>query len=102
MKLELQWKMLDNYKRKNFLKNELKKKLLKTLLKNNKLPNSYRYLALWNFSKITRISSKTLHQNRCIVSGRNWYVLKNSFYSRFVLRNQVNFGNMPGFKRASW
>lgn len=102
MRLELQWKVLDNFKRKNFLKSELKKKLLKILLKNTKLPNTYRYLALWHFSKISRNSSKTLHQNRCVVSGRNWYVLKNTQYSRFILRNQTNSGDLPGFKRASW
>lgn len=102
MNRRLQWKVLDNLKRKLFLKTELKKKILKSFIKNTKIPNTYRYLAFWHFCKMRRITSKTHHQKRCVISGRIWYVLKNTSYSRFILRNQVNLGNLPGFKRASW
>ena len=99
---ESQWKFMDNLKRKLFVKTELKRKLLKSIIKNTQLPNSYRYLALWNYSKISRISSKTVQQNRCVLTGRIWYVLKTLKYSRFVLRTEANKGNLPGFRRASW
>jgi len=102
MKLESQWKIMDLIRRKLFIKTELKRILLKSLLKNNKIPNAYKYLALWNYSKIQKNTSKTLHQNRCVISGRPWYVLKNTQYSRFVLRREANSGNLPGFRRASW
>jgi len=102
MKRESQWKLMDNLRRKLFIKTELKRKLLKNIIKNTKLPNSYRYLALWNYSKISKISSHTVQQNRCAVTGRIWYVLKTLKYSRFLLRTEGNKGNLPGFRRASW
>nr|AEV66666.1 rps14 [Oxytricha trifallax] len=102
MKRESQWKLVDNLKRKLFVKNELKRKLLRSIIKNTKLPNSYRYLALWNYSKLSRISSSTVQQNRCVITGRIWSVLKILKYSRFFLRTEANKGNLPGFRRASW
>lgn len=99
---ETQWKSIDNLRRKLFVKTELKRKLLKSIIKNTRLPNSYRYLALWNYSKLSRISSRTVQQNRCVLTGRIWYVLKTLKYSRFVLRTETNKGNTPGFRRASW
>jgi hypothetical protein len=62
--------MLDNFKRKFFLKNEIKKIILKSLLKNKTLPQMHRYFALFNYSKIIRTSSQTQHQNRCVKTGR--------------------------------
>lgn len=102
MNRESQWKLMDNLKRKLHLKTELKRQLLKNITKNTKIPNTYRYLALWNYSKISRFSSKTTQQNRCAVTGRIWYVLKTLKYSRFILRTEANKGNLPGFRRASW
>ena len=99
---ESQWKLMDNFKRKLFLKNELKRLLLSGLLKNTHLPLAYRYLALWHKSKLIRTSSSTQQQNRCVKTGRIWYVLKTTQYSRFFFRTESYKGNLPGFKRASW
>jgi len=62
--------MLDNFRRKLFLKNELKKIILKSLIKNTKLPLSYRYFALYNKSKLMRLSSVTQQKNKCVETGR--------------------------------
>ena len=62
--------MLDNFRRKLFLKNELKKVILKSLIKNTKLPLSYRYFALYNKSKLMRLSSVTQQKNKCVETGR--------------------------------
>jgi ribosomal protein S14 len=102
MSRQSQWKLTDNLKRKLFIKTELKRKLLKSLIKNLKIPNTYRHIALWNYSKLQRITSKTTHVNRCVLTGRGWYVLKKTQYSRFILRTEANKGNLPGFRRASW
>lgn len=99
---ELQWKLNDNLRRKLFLKNELKRQLLKSFIKNKKIPLAYRYLALWHRSKLPRLSSSTQIQNRCVQTGRIWYILKNTQYSRFFFRTESYKGNLPGFKRASW
>lgn len=99
---EEQWKMADNLKRKLFLKNELKRHLLKSISKNTKAPLAHRQIALYNKSKLSRRSSITQITNRCVFTGRIWYVLKNTQYSRFLLRTEANKGHLPGFRRASW
>ena len=63
--------MLDNLKRKLFLKNELKKIILIGLIKNQNIPLHNRYLALYNKSKLSRSSSIIQQKTRCTVTGRN-------------------------------
>jgi len=96
------WKFLDKMRRKNFLKYELKKSLLSVIICNTKLPRTFRYYAIYNYSKISRSNSLVQHKNRCIKTGRIWSVVKPTKYSRFVFRNEVAYGNLPMFKRASW
>jgi len=62
--------MLDNFKRKLFLKNELKKIIIKNIIMNTKLPLINRYLALFNKSKLLHISSITQQKNKCVKTGR--------------------------------
>ena len=99
---ENRWKTLDNFKRKLFLKNELKKILLKSIIKDSKLPLTYRYFALYNKSKLLRISSITQQKNKCVQTGRIWSTVKLTKYSRFFFRSESNSGNLPGFRRGSW
>ncbi len=99
---ENRWKMLDNFRRKLFLKNEIKKNVLKSLIKNSRLPISYRYLALYNKSKLMRLSSISQQKNKCVRTGRRWSVVSISKYSRFLFRTESIKGNLPGIKRASW
>ena len=99
---ENRWKMLDNFRRKLFLKHELKKIILKSLINNTFLSNTHRYFALYNKSKILRNSSINQQKTRCIKTGRTWSVVKNTKLNRFAFRSESNQGNIPGFKRASW
>jgi small subunit ribosomal protein S14 len=99
---EQRWKMLDNFRRKLFLKNELKKIIIKSLIKNNNLPIIYRYFVLYNKSKLIRFGSITKQKNKCVQTGRTWSTIKNVNYSRFLFRTESNKGNLPGFRRASW
>lgn len=99
---EYKWKVLDNFRRKLFLKTELKKLILKSIIKNTTLPLTYRYFALYNKSKLLRISSITQQKNKCVKTGRIWYKVKLVKYSRFLFRTESNNGNLPGFRRASW
>ena len=102
MNRRLQWKLMDNFRRKIFLKNEIKKKILKSLIKNKNTPLVYRYVSFWNLTKISRLTSFTKHQNRCVATGRNNGVVKLSHYSRFFFRTESYKGNLPGVSRASW
>jgi ribosomal protein S14 len=99
---ESRWKALDNYKRKLFLKNELKKIILNNIIKNKNINLCNRYFALFNKSKLSRNSSINQQKTRCFLTGRNWYIVKNTKLSRFVFRIESNNGNISGFKRASW
>lgn len=102
MNRKFQWKLLDNFKRKLFLKQQLKNILLKSFLVNKNLPLSYRYLAFFEKIKIKRWAKIIQQRNRCIVTGRVHNVLRNTKYSRFVFRSESYAGNLPGFRRASW
>lgn len=97
-----QWILLDNFKRKLFIKQELKKILLKSLLKNAQLPLIYRYYAFFIKVKATRWTSISQQKNRCVKTGRSWGILKFTKYSRFVLRTETYRGNLPGFRKSSW
>ncbi len=99
---EDRWKSLDNFKRKLFIKTELKRKIFKSIIHNKNLPNVYRYIASWQKSKLIRFGSSTQIQNRCVVSGRNWSINKQTNLSRFVFQRESYKGNIPGFNRASW
>lgn len=96
------WKMVDNLRRKLFLKTELKKIILKSIINNTNLPITCRYYAFYNKSKLIRWSSITQQKNKCVRTGRVWSTVKNVNYSRFLFRTESNIGNLPGFKRASW
>jgi small subunit ribosomal protein S14 len=93
--------MIDNFKRKLFIKFELKKKVLKGLIKNDLTPFAYRYYALYNKSKFIRFSTIGQQRNRCVLTGRAHSVVKKAHYSRFVFRTESYNGNIPGCRRAS-
>jgi ribosomal protein S14 len=88
MKRHLAWKLLDNYKRKFFIKNELKRIFFKINLNKNltSIENEYLY---FKQSKINIIGLRSRINNRCIISGRNHNVLKKFNYSRFILRDEL-------------
>ena len=65
-----QWKLLDNFRRKTYIKYELKKRILKSLKVNRSLPLSYRYYVSFQMSLLPRSSSLVKQRNRCILLGR--------------------------------
>ena len=102
MKRHLRWKLLDNFRRKLFLKFELRRLILCFISKNTASPQCVRYLSLFYKSKILRLSSKVQHKNRCVKTGRIWAVNKPTQLSRFTFQREAYSGNLPGFRRASW
>jgi len=102
MNREFQWKLLDNYRRKLFLKNEIKNIFFKNIIVNSNLPLTYRYYAMFKRIKTIRFHSSTRVQNRCVITGRIWSINKFTKFSRFYFRTNTNYGNIPGFRRASW
>jgi ribosomal protein S14 len=50
------------------------------------------------YIKTSRVQIKT----RCIFTNRSKSVFKKTGASRFVLRNLIQFGFLPGYKKAVW
>jgi ribosomal protein S14 len=75
--------------------------ILNSIIRNNMLPFTYRYYALYNKSRIIRYSILAQQRNRCVRTGRVWMVLRKTQYSRFLLRTEAYAGNLPGCRRAS-
>ena len=99
---EEQWILIDNLKRKIFIKYELKKLICNSIIKNNSVKNTHKYFALYTKNKINRWATLNEQNNRCFKSGRHWYTNKLTRTSRFVFRIESYSGHLPGFKRASW
>jgi len=96
------WLMVDNYKRKVFLKNELKKKILKSIKVNKNTPYLRRYKAAYYLSNTPKFAGRSALVNRCVISARSFSVKKSTNYSRFVFRSEVAKSSIPGCRRASW
>jgi small subunit ribosomal protein S14 len=96
-----QWKFLDNLRRKSLIKAELRRSLLRSLLRSKTTPIVQKYAVYFGLTHLPRRSSRNKVQNRCVVSGRNWNVLKRAQYSRFVFRDRSYFSYLPGIRRAS-
>jgi hypothetical protein len=62
--------MLDNLRRKLFLKSELKRIILKSIIKNTNISIVQRYYALFNKSKLLRTGSIIQQKNKCVKTGR--------------------------------
>ena len=97
-----QWKLIDNLKRKLYIKYELKRIILKSfiLIKNNSLI----YKTYWQYkiSILPKLGLYTQHNKKCLKSGRNYSIYKFFKLSRFFLRTSLIKGLFPGVKRLNW
>ena len=97
-----QWKLLDQFRRRAYIKTELRRMLLRSFTNSKDVPLSKRYVAHFGLSHLPRHGSRNKIQNRCIQSGRNWNIMRKTQYSRFVFRDQSYFSYLPAVRRASW
>jgi hypothetical protein len=67
---EQQLLVLDNYRRKMFLKFEIRRLLLKSITKNESLSYAVRHSALYSKNKLIRFSTIAEQRNRCVITGR--------------------------------
>jgi len=90
--------------RKKFFKfekiNKINKYLLTIALKNKNFNNIIKILL--KIQKRSCKISKTKLNGRCLLTNRNKGVNKSYLVSRIVLRNLMQFGIVPGFKKAVW
>lgn len=99
-------KLKDLKNRKKFFKDEKKKLLIKFLLTNlvNKycLPITGVFNKFSFFSKYLALTGRTKIVKRCILTNRSRGVSQKFGASRFILRNLMQFGIIPGFKKSVW
>ena len=95
------WVALDDVRRKLALKHEYKRRLLKLLVQNSHVPPIYKYNASFRISLLPILASPNKVRNRCVISGRNYNVLRKTQYCRFVFRHNAYFSNLPGVRRSS-
>ena len=95
------WILLDNFKRKMFLKYFVKRLILKSVRNATTISNSRRYLAYMQLVRTPKFSAANFSNIRCIKTGRVWGVNKKTKLSRFEFRSTVYQSKLPGFRRAS-
>jgi small subunit ribosomal protein S14 len=88
-------------KRQLFIKSECKNKLLKSIKLSKNISYYERYKSTYFLSKIPRSVSRTQQRNRCVMSGRVYFINSKTQYSRFKLRDNAYAANIPGLRRAS-
>jgi len=94
--------------RKQFFLTEKKLKVNKFLLVNFlSHPNKIKFNAASFCSQIAKIknnqnSCKIKLNNRCVSSNRGRGVLRSYSLSRIVMREYLQFGVIPGFRKAVW
>ena len=98
----------DKKKRLFFFKLEILKKMfkiLKILLLNNPKFKKFKSYIFYNLIKINKKInkiSKVQINNRCIISNRNKGVYRHYSLSRIKMRELLQFGILPGYKKAAW
>jgi ribosomal protein S14 len=97
-------KLKDLKNRQNFFKKEKKNILIKFLLTNLKNKYCLPVAGVFNnysfFSKF--LGGRTKIVRRCIITNRSRGVSRKHGASRFILRNLMQFGIIPGFKKSVW
>lgn len=66
-----QWKLLDRFRRRAYIKIELRRMLLRSFTKSKDTPLAQRYVAHFGLSHLPRQGSRNKLRNRCVRSGRN-------------------------------
>lgn len=98
--MKVKKKLYNDYVIRNkFEKNESKTRSLKILTRLKDI----NYLEVLNsFSKLNRICFVNKVKNRCFITSRSGSIYKKLGLSRIKLREFVNNGIVPGFKKHSW
>jgi ribosomal protein S14 len=101
-------KIKDLNSRKKFYRLEYLKRIYKVLLLNlltNKIHFKKKAVLILKFRKIqkkyTQIS-KVQIKSRCILSNRSHGILRKYSLSRIKMRELLQFGILPGYKKAVW
>jgi ribosomal protein S14 len=91
--------------RKLFKKSEIKKLISKfiiiNLISNPILIKTFKNKFLFYNDKIFK-NSKIKMKGRCILTNRKGSIDRKFLLSRIVLRDLMQFGIIPGFKKAIW
>lgn len=85
--------LIQKLKNQKLIKPTFDSKLVQARVLSSLLKYSYNYL---------KITSKTRLVRRCLISNRSRSVLRPFGLSRIVLREFIQFGLIPGYRKAVW
>lgn len=102
MRWELHVNLTDKLKRKLYIKYEFIKFILRLFIKNNSISLILRTLVQLKLSKFIRYSSRSYPHNRCVISGRSYFIINKLKLSRFNFRKNSQNLILAGYKRKSW
>lgn len=83
-------------------KYESTRTILKSITKNTNFANTIRWNAALMLNNLPKDSCKTRAVNRCLLTGRNAKLNKSYRFSRLAFLRLVRFGNISGFRKATW
>jgi small subunit ribosomal protein S14 len=92
-----------DYSRRILVKQEeIDRLLLKSMIINEELCPETKQESILDISELSRNSSPTRIQNRCILSGRRSSVMAKFKMSRIAFRERANNGLLAGVFKSSW
>lgn len=92
-------KVLDNVKRKFFIKNSIKK-LFFTFSKNKNCSFLEKELIAFKLVKTKLIGNRSRINNRCIETGRNYNIVSKFGYSRFIFRKNAKLNQLSSVRKV--
>lgn len=92
----------DKLRRKKVLQNLEKRTLLKNKIKNHNTDSFERIQMQLELQKLPRNSSQVRIKKRCVLSGRTHGIVGPFNISRIKIRELIELGLVPGFKKAIW
>ena len=92
----------DKFRRKRVLQNLEKRTLLKNKIKDQNTDSFERIQMQLELQKLPRDSSRVRVKKRCVLSGRTHGIVGPFNISRIKLRELIELGLVPGFKKAVW
>jgi ribosomal protein S14 len=96
---EIKFKWREPKKRKLYKEKELERKILKSIIQNLSLKKKFREKAQDKLGKMSKNSSITRINNRCIITSRGRGNIRKFNISRIIFREWASSGKLAGIKK---
>lgn len=96
---EIKFKWREPKKREIYKKKEIERRILKSIVYNLSLKKKIREKAQDQLGKMSKNSSITRINNRCIITSRNKGIIGKFNVSRIIFREWASSGKLAGIKK---